>query len=603
MPGPTLGRYRLSARVALGGMGEVFRGVDVGYGGIERPVAVKLIAPALACDPALKQQFVDEARLSYLLCHQNVVQVRDVGEIDAQLFIAMEWVEGADLGTLLARLQASAGQPLPLRFACLVAVEAARGLDYAHRLRDASGRLLNLVHRDVSPSNLLVSFEGEIKVSDFGIARSRMREATSLPGGLKGKIGYMAPEQARAEPLDARADVFALGAVLYELLTGHNAFTWQAKENEALERVRRARFAPVRTLAPTVPQGLEAIVLRAMAADRAQRYQSCAQMREDLESFARRESYALSPSDFGQFVRDLMEAPAAGAPEQARTATPVKRLSGSRAVAAPRAFNDALGGALAALGGGDDGGDQAGDDVAYADTAAAATLDAPTARGHKAVVPSTVALPAASPAPPPVQLHATIGAPDATTPPRPPTDLTDLIPRSGSRVPILVGAALLLVAGVAAAVWWARRPPTPEPVVTAPPPTVPTVVGAPPATVARPGVTPATTAPPSPAAPSSPATASAGAVERAAAKADKHRARAAVSHASLARLSVESDVAADAFVDGKYLRPTPIVDYELSPGRHRVRVESSAPGLRLIPREQLVELKPGESKQLRMDLK
>ncbi|MGZ3441769.1 MAG: serine/threonine-protein kinase, partial [Polyangia bacterium] len=318
MPGPPLGRYKLSARIAQGGMGEVYRGVDVGYGGIERPVAVKLIAPGLALDPGLKRQFVDEAKLSYLLCHQNVIGVRDVGEIDGRFYIAMEWVDGADLGTILGRLRTAAGQPLPLRFACLVAVEAARGLDYAHRARDAAGQALHLVHRDISPSNLLVSFEGEIKVSDFGIARSRLREVTSMPGGLKGKVGYMAPEQARGESLDARADVFSLGAVLFEMLTGQNPFSYDApKENEALDRVRNARFPTVRALAPSVPQGLEAIVMRAMAPAREDRYQSCDKMREDLESFARRESYTLSPSDFGQFVRDLLDAPAPE-PERAK---------------------------------------------------------------------------------------------------------------------------------------------------------------------------------------------------------------------------------------------------------------------------------------------
>src|SRR6185312_7945029 len=349
-------------------MGEVYRGVDVGYGGIERPVAVKLIAPALALDPSLKRQFVDEAKLSYLLCHQNVIGVRDVGEIDGRFYIAMEWIDGADLGTIVQRLRTTAGQPLPLRFACFVAVEAARGLDYAHRARDAAGVALHLVHRDVSPSNLLVSFEGEVKVSDFGIARSRLREVTSMPGGLKGKIGYMAPEQARGESLDARADVFSLGAVLFEMLTAHNPFIYDVpRENEALARVREGRFPAPRTLAPSLPQGLEAIVMRAMAPERGERYQSCDKMREDLESFARRESYTLSPSDFGQFVRDLLDAPAPE-PERAKSATPPKRLSATRAVAAPRAFNDALGGALASLGGDGD------DDAAPAAIAAAPAM-------------------------------------------------------------------------------------------------------------------------------------------------------------------------------------------------------------------------------------
>ena len=565
-------------------MGEVHRGVDVGLGGIERPVAVKLIAPAFARDPALQQQFVDEARLSFLLCHQNVVQVRDVGEIEGQFFIAMEWVDGADLGTVLERLRTAAGQPLPLRFACLVAVEAARGLDYAHRLRDAHGRALHLVHRDVSPSNLLVSFEGEIKVTDFGIARSRLREPTSLPGALKGKIGYMAPEQARGETLDARADVYALGVVLYEMLTGVNPFLHQARENEALERVRAGRYTPVRALAPTVPQGLEAIVMRAMAAGRDERYQSCAQLREDLEQFARREAYALSPADFGQFVRDLMEAPAPAEVAPEKAATPVKRLSGSRAVAAPRAFNDALGGALAALGAGDDEADAAAAADPLADTDRLTALGATTAPGRlrPAPRPRTVALHQ------PVQAHATIAAPDDDEPPPPSTtDMTDLIPRSGSRAPLLVGLGLLAVAGAGGATWWGTRAPAAAAVPTAPPPSAPTVVKAP------------TQTRPAPPASSAPRLAATPTPVPAAARPEHHHAR---PHAP-AHLTITSDVSANAFVDGRYVRATPIVDLELPPGRHVVRLESTAPGLRLIPREETVELEPGELKQLPMELR
>jgi hypothetical protein len=592
VPGPTLGRYRLSARVAQGGMGEVYRGVDVGFGGIERPVAVKLIAPALAVDPGVKQQFVDEAKLSYLLCHQNVVQVRDVGEIDGQFYIAMEWVDGADLGSIMARLKTAAGQPLPLRFACLVAVEAARGLDYAHRLRDASGRALHLVHRDVSPSNLLVSFEGEIKVSDFGIARSRMRQVTSMPGGLKGKIGYMAPEQARAETLDARADVFALGAVLYEMLTAVNPFTHNARENEALKRVRDGQVQPVRAVAPTVPQGLEAIVMRAMAAAREERYQSCAQMREDLESFARRESYTLSPADFGQFVRDLMDAaPAAAEVEKQKSATPVKRLSGSRAVAAPKAFGAALGGALAALDGDDEDDVAEGDgDPALAATEANRAVQATTAPG-KLVVPAATPARRTVAVRQPVQAHEAIAARDvrdAIEPPRVPTDMTDLIPRTSSRVPVLVAAAAFAVAGVAGGVWFAMRTPDVAAATIAPAATTP-VAAAAPAVTAPPATTPVAVAPP----PSLPLGDK---------RPDKHRARTAAP-ARQAHLTITSDVKADAFVDGRFVRGTPIVDLELSPGRHTVRVVSAAPGLRLIPREQTVELKPGELKELRMELK
>ena len=314
------------------------------------------------------------------MCHQNVVGVRDVGEIDGRFFIAMEWVDGADLGTILERLRTARGAAAA---AALRLPGRRRGGARARLCAPARatppGQALHLVHRDISPSNLLVSFEGEIKVSDFGIARSRLREVTSLPGGLKGKIGYMAPEQARGEPLDARADVFSLGAVLFEMLTAQNPFTYDApRENEALERVRSGRFPSPRTLAPSVPQGLEAIVMRAMAPERGERYQSCDKMREDLESFARRESYTLSPSDFGQFVRDLLDAPAPE-PERAKSATPPKRLSASRAVAAPRAFNDALGGALASLGGDGDDGD--GERRRRRRATAAAAGDAPASEG------------------------------------------------------------------------------------------------------------------------------------------------------------------------------------------------------------------------------
>jgi serine/threonine-protein kinase len=582
MVGATLGRYRLSARIAQGGMGEVYRGLDVGLGGVERPVAVKLIAPELARDPALRQQFVDEGRLSFVLCHQNVVQVRDAGEIDGHFFIAMEWVDGADLGTILHRLRAEANQPLPLRYACLVAVEAARGLDYAHRASDAAGRPLHLVHRDVSPSNLLVSFEGEIKVSDFGIARSRLREWASLPGVLKGKIGYMAPEQARGEPLDPRADVFALGAVLYEMLTGQNPFLHVeyrrrsaseepagVRDNEALARVRACQFAPVRTVVPTVPQGLEAIVLRAMAAAREQRYQSCAQMREDLEAFARRESYALSPSDFGQFVRDLWGTSPPVEAERVKTPSPVKRLSGARAVASPRAFNAALGGALAALGGSDD---------APVETAPAAA-QAVTVPGRP-LRAATVAMP---------QAHQPVPLPDAVDAGlHGATDMTEAIPRAPTSALLLWGAGALALVGVAAASFLAMRPKAPAAaaLAAAAPPAVSPPVAVAVAAVPSPVPPPAAgrlVAPPSP-------------------KSERHHARGGA-RASDAHLTILTDVAAEAFVDGQFVSSTPIVDLTLAPGRHVVRAVSIAPGLRLIPREQTVELRAGELKQLELGLK
>jgi serine/threonine-protein kinase len=562
-------------------MGEVWRGVDVGFEGVERPVAIKLIAPGFAHEPELRRQFIAEAKLSFLLCHQNVVNVRDIGLAGGQYFIAMEWVDGADLGTIVRRLRVHANQPLPLRFACLVAVEAARGLDYAHRLCDAHKQPLHLVHRDVSPSNLLVSLEGEIKVSDFGIARSRMRQA-SMPGALKGKIGYMAPEQASGGPLDARADVFALGVVLYEMMAGQNPFRDPAGgEAKALERIRRGEIRPLRSFLPTVPQALEAIVMRAVAVDREARYGSCAQMREDLESFARRESYALSPSDFGQFVRDLLAAEVALPEREAPTAN--KRLSGSRAVAAPKSFNLALGGALASLDGEDAPAAPEGD-AAPPETAGGG-LDSPTPRWRKAVKLHTVALPQSQS---PLPLHATIAPPSNASETAPsyaqsPTDLTSAIPRRRPIGWMIAAAMVVAAAGVVLAVVRQRA---------APPPLV--------AATARPSVP---EAPPPQNAPSPANPAPAPQNEPPPVKARERPHHRAPANASEAHLSITSDVDANAFIDGQFVQATPLVDYALAPGRHVVRVESTAPGLRLIPRVETVDIKAGELKQMNMELK
>jgi serine/threonine-protein kinase len=524
-------------------MGEVWRGVDVGWGGIERPVAVKVIAPIFAREPDFVRTFVDEARLSYLLCHSNVVNVRDIGLVDDSWFIAMEWVEGGDLGGILRKLKERAGQPLPMRFSVLVAVEAARGLDYAHRLRDASGEPLHVVHRDISPSNLLVSYEGEVKITDFGIARSRMKTTPSLPGALKGKIGYLAPEQARGQTVDQRADLFALGVVLYEMLTGANPFTHNVTEREAMAKVLSGAFQAPRTSVPAIPQGLEAIVLRAMARDPAARYATCGAMREDLETLARREGYALSAADLGAFVRELLTSPAVDL--RATTDPALGRISKPR-ITSPKPFDVALGESLAQL--------SAKDEL---QTGAQTTIP-----GKRIDAPRTVSA------------HPVIEAPTET-----PSEETEQIPRSYSRR-TLVGALSLAVLAVGLMLW-APQGPKEAPAATAPlavaPPPVAVVPSSLPKVVER--IVP----PPEPrhARPRAPEPKSEGP----------------------AHLSVDSDVAANLFVDGQFVHVTPLSDLPLEPGTHNVRAESSESGLRLIPREEIVVLKAGESRHLTMDLK
>ena len=179
---PSLGRYQLEERIAQGGMGEIFRAVDTGYDGVPRTVAVKRIAAEYSREPEFVRTFKNEARLSFLLGHANVVRVLDIGDLDGTLFLVLEWVHGADLGAVLAQLRRESDQAMPTRLALTIAAEMARGLDYAHRLVGPDGEPLHLVHRDVSPSNVLLSVEGEVKISDFGIARSKLRASASLPG-------------------------------------------------------------------------------------------------------------------------------------------------------------------------------------------------------------------------------------------------------------------------------------------------------------------------------------------------------------------------------------------------------------------------------------
>jgi len=301
------GRYRLVRRIASGGMGDVYRAVAQGLGDVEKAVAIKLLKPELAKDPDFVRMFEEEAKVSFLLGHTNVVQTFDVGRIDDRYFIAMELVDGMTLATLLDRCRGTLGQPLPFRHALTVASESLRGLDYAHRAKDGNGRALGIIHRDVSPTNVFVSSEGEVKVGDFGIALSALRSSRSRAGTVKGKLSYMPPEQLRGEPLDARADVYAVGAVLYEMLTMRAPFFGGGME--LIPLVLEGIFPRPRERVPEIPEELEKIVLGAMAKDRENRPESAHAMRDRIERFAMSQGWPLSTSAFAEFVRRVGEEP------------------------------------------------------------------------------------------------------------------------------------------------------------------------------------------------------------------------------------------------------------------------------------------------------
>jgi serine/threonine-protein kinase len=245
--------------------------------------------------------FFDEARIAANLNHPNIAQIYDLGDVEGVYYIAMEYVHGESLRQIWARSRRT-GMPLGLK--CRIIADVAAGLDFAHRARSPSGKLLNLIHRDVSPQNVLVGFNGSVKLIDFGVAKAANKVSNTLTGTIKGKYAYMSPEQARGEELDSRSDIFGLGTILYELLWG--ARLWKRDSDTAtLRAVMRAEAEPPSKLVKGLPPELDAIVLRALARDRAERFQHASDLQLALEDFIVQQRLAATPAHVSAFMRSL----------------------------------------------------------------------------------------------------------------------------------------------------------------------------------------------------------------------------------------------------------------------------------------------------------
>ena len=277
-----VGKYRLIGELGEGGMARVYLALVTGMANFNKLVVVKQIRPHLAEDPDFVTMFLDEARLAARLNHPNVVQTNEVGAEDGVYYIAMEYLEGQTFRRVLSRL----GDKLTLTMKLRVIEEVLAGLDHAHELRDYDGTPLEVVHRDVSPHNVFVTYNGQVKVVDFGIAKAIDSSAETRTGMLKGKIGYMAPEQARGDKVDRRADIFALGVMLWEIVTGQRLFKGDS-EITVLHKLITHQIPRPSTVAPDVDPGLEAIILRAVAAEPAERYATAAEMSAALEAWLR----------------------------------------------------------------------------------------------------------------------------------------------------------------------------------------------------------------------------------------------------------------------------------------------------------------------------
>ncbi|MEJ7730571.1 MAG: serine/threonine-protein kinase [Polyangiaceae bacterium] len=297
-----LGRYELLGEIAEGGMASVHLGRMTGTAGFERLVAVKVLHPHLAKDPDFVSMFLDEARLAGRIRHPHVVDVYDIEAIGEKLMIIMEYVEGAALSTLMRRL-ASADAPLPLGIGLRIVHETLLGLHAAHQLTDDQDRSVGLIHRDVSPANILVGVDGITRVTDFGVAKARGRITSTREATIKGKPAYLAPEQLGDEVLDARVDLFAVGIVLWECLTGSPLFGAES-DVATFMRVLHHPIPPPSSLRPEVGFALDEVCLRALERDRLRRYASAAELADALE-LAAGKLFAPQRS-VGQLVADLM---------------------------------------------------------------------------------------------------------------------------------------------------------------------------------------------------------------------------------------------------------------------------------------------------------
>jgi serine/threonine-protein kinase len=303
--GTRLGNNELLIRIGRGGMATVWvareRAADSAD---DRLVAIKAMLANLAAEPEFVRMFVDEVRLVRAIRHPNVVDVYEVGEDQGIMYMSMEWVEGESLHTIIA--EAGKRRPIPPEMAVRIIADAAAGLQAAHELKDDQGRLRGLVHRDVSPHNILLGTSGVVKLVDFGVAKAvgRLSEATRS-GQLKGKFGYMSPEQARGKRVDRRADVFGLGIVLFELTTNRRLFRGQ-NDVDTLRLVLSAQVPRPSSIDPEYPRALEQIVMRALDRDLDRRYQTAADLQHDLENYLKEERIVVARSGVGGLLKRVM---------------------------------------------------------------------------------------------------------------------------------------------------------------------------------------------------------------------------------------------------------------------------------------------------------
>lgn len=303
----TFGKYQILERVATGVTAEIYKARLEGIGGFQRSFAIKRILPALSRDESYIAILVDEAKVAGLLSHANIVQIVDLGQVDGTWYIAMEYVHGRDLKAVLARTR-QRGLRLPVPHCVFITIELLKGLEYAHQrrvMRKGRAFSLNIIHRDVNPSNLLLSFQGEVKLTDFANARASHKALQAMPLPHAGRFDYASPEQAAAsDALDQRSDLFSVGVLLYEMLTGEHPFRG-ASDEQTVERLVASQYVPVREHNPEVPESLEQIVDMSLRVDRDARHPSATAFKEALDKFFHEAGFIFTHSSLSSYMEGL----------------------------------------------------------------------------------------------------------------------------------------------------------------------------------------------------------------------------------------------------------------------------------------------------------
>lgn len=296
--------YRVTERLESGGMAEVFRGEATSVAGFKKQVAIKRVLPHLASNEKFIRMFLDEARLSARLSHANIVQVFDIGRVENTYFIVMEFIDGVNLKHLVEHLR-NKRVPFPAALACHIAIKVCEGLQYAHHLHDSDNQHLHVVHRDISPPNVLISRQGEVKIVDFGLAKAAHSVEKTEPGVVKGKFSYLAPETALGQEADAQADIFAVGIMLWEMLAGRKLFQGET-DYQTVKLVQQAVVPSLSALNPAVPPELEAILAVALAKDKKLRYADAAAFSDELLTYIFGNKMRVGAQDLARVVNEVV---------------------------------------------------------------------------------------------------------------------------------------------------------------------------------------------------------------------------------------------------------------------------------------------------------